>query len=197
MLSKCLLWSLILKLTQFIKMLFLYFNLSHKTLFSLWQNRLVCLYNHLPSPWEKGLVVYSGFTRVREDSNKNFCSKIQLSRNRWYYEAWLIVVLRCVGIWQTSAASIDNHNPEWMMGGPTPWNKHSEPLGNQTRSKLGEQGSSTLQWQCDISHCWRSHFSWLYSSPFAQTRQRWACYPNKLCALGEMTKWTHHDCHSF
>ncbi len=127
-------------------------------------DRIDCLYNLLTSPWEKGLVVYCGFTCVREDSNKNFNSKIQLSRNRWHYEAWLIVVLRCVGIWQTSAASIDNHNPEWTMGGATPWNKHSDPLGNQTRSKLGEQGSSTLQLQCDISHCWRSHFSWWCSN---------------------------------
>lgn len=46
----------------------------------------------------------------------------------------LIVLLGSVGIWQPYATSGGKHDPWWMMGGPTPWSKHSDPLGNQTRS---------------------------------------------------------------
>lgn len=52
-----------------------------------------------------------------------------------------IVVFRCVDIWQ--------HDPEWMMGAPASWNKHSAPLGNQTRCKLWEQN-------CRRIAAWRS-----------------------------------------
>lgn len=95
-------------------------------------------------------------------------------------------MLRCVGVCQTSATTRDKHDPEWMMGGSTPWNKHSDPPWEIKEGANWESKVHPLQLQCDIQCCRRSHFSWWYYSPFAQTCQRWACYPNKLCVLGEL-----------
>lgn len=96
----------------------------------------------------------------------------------------VIVVLRWVRIWQTSAASGNKHDPEWMMGVPTPWNKHSNPPGKSKKEQTGRARFIPLQLQCDIRCRWRSHFSRRRSRPFAQTWQRWGCYPNKLCGRG-------------
>lgn len=71
--------------------------------------------------------------------------KIQSPKSSWAItgtpsEPTSLFVFRCVRTWQ--------HDPEWMMGGSTLWNKHSNPPG---KSNKVQTGRAKLPYNCSVT----------------------------------------------
>lgn len=121
--------------------------------------------------------------------NKNLFSKIQLCRNRWYHEPYLLLLLRCVGIWQPSCWKW-RKAWTWMNDGRSNSLKQAlRPSGklNKGKSKVHPPYSSSVTFYSVeevvfhdgtvvplLKHC-----------------------RGEDCVLPEMTKGTLHDCYSF